>query len=228
MPKQKDLKRQVRSRMTKTGESYTTARSKLIRKKTEAKRKPSEPRPADYAKLAGYSDEAVKAKTGCVWATWVKALDYAKATSMSHKEIARYVREKWDVSGWWAQAVTVGYERIRGLREKGQHRGGGFVVNKSKTYPVPIAKLYQAFGAAGRKRWLGEVKLTIKKATPKKSMRISFEDGTPVNVHFWNKGAKKSQVTLQHQERPSKSDADKIRAFWTQRLKELGEVLADR
>jgi hypothetical protein len=129
------------------------------------------------------------------------------------------------VPAWWAQTVTVGYERIRGLREKGQRRGGGYVVNKSKTYPVSIAELYQAFGAAGRRRWLGDVKLTIKKAISKKSMRIRFEDGTPVNGHFWNKGRQKSQVTVQHQERPSKSDADRVRAFWTEKLQELGEVL---
>ena len=219
MPKHKDLKRRVLSRMKKTGESYTTARSRVIQKKTP---------PADFAALAGFSDETVKAKTGCTWERWVRALDAAGATSMPHRDIARYVHDKFQVSGWWAQTVTVGYERIRGLREKGQQRGGGHVVNKSKTYPVSIAKLYRAFGAQGRKRWLGEAKLTVKKATPKKSMRLSFEDGTPVEVHFWEKGSQKSQVQLQHRQRPSKSDADRIRAFWAQRLAALGEVLAPK
>ncbi len=141
MPKQKDLKRRVRSRMKKTGESYTAARTRVIQKKADAKPATKQPRPAEFAGLAGYSDETVKAKTGCTWERWVHALDYAKVASMPHKDIARYVLEKFKVSGWWAQTVTVGYERIRGLREKGQRRGGGFVVNKSKTYPVPIAKL---------------------------------------------------------------------------------------
>ena len=230
MPKQKDLKRRVRSRMKKTGESYTAARTRVIQKKAGAKPATKQPRPAEFAGLAGYSDETVKAKTGCTWERWVWALDRAGAASMPHKDIARYVHEKYknNVSAWWAQTVTVGYERIRGLRQKGQRRGGGFVVNKSKTYPASITKLYQAFSAQGRKRWLGEGKLTVKKATPKKSMRLSFEDGTPVEVHFWAKGSQKSQLQLQHSQRPSKSDADKIRAFWTQRLAALGKVLAPK
>ena len=44
MPRQKDLKRVVRARMQKTGESYTAARLQLVRKKEEPK--------ADLAKLA--------------------------------------------------------------------------------------------------------------------------------------------------------------------------------
>jgi len=216
MPKQKDLKRRVRSRMQKTGESYTTARTHVLRKTS---------RPADFAALAGISDETVQARTGRTWQRWVKALDAVGAASMPHREIAHHVRETYEVSNWWAQTVTVAYERIRGLREKGQRRGGGFDVNKSKTYPVPIQRLYRAFGAQGRRGWLGDGKVTVRKATPNKTMRLRFEDGTPVEVHFTAKGAKKSQVQLQHRQRPSKSDADRIRAFWTERLEALGTVL---
>lgn len=44
MPKQKDLKRVIRSRMQKTGESYTAARAQLLRKREPA---------TDYAAKAG-------------------------------------------------------------------------------------------------------------------------------------------------------------------------------
>ncbi len=67
MPKQKDLKRRVRSRMKKTGESYTAARTRVIQKKADAKPATKQPQPAEFAGLAGYSDETVKAKTGCTW-----------------------------------------------------------------------------------------------------------------------------------------------------------------
>src|SRR5688500_12090778 len=108
MPKQKDLKRIVRSRMQKTGESYTTARLHL-HKKTEsgaphpadAKAAAAPPRAAakskkspDYAALAGMSDETVKKATGCTWERWVWALDRIDAQEMSHGEIAKYVQEK--------------------------------------------------------------------------------------------------------------------------------------
>ena len=43
---------------------------------------------------------------------------------MSHTEIAAMVNKTWKVDGWWSQTVTVGYERIKGLRARGQRRDG--------------------------------------------------------------------------------------------------------
>ena len=55
MPKKKDLKRQVRDRMTRTGESYTAARAQVVRSAKDDR---------DYAEIAGMSDDAVEKKTG--------------------------------------------------------------------------------------------------------------------------------------------------------------------
>ena len=225
MPKQKDLKRRIRERMQKTGESYTTARARLLAKGSPKKAEKTSP--PDYAKLAGMSDEAVEKKTGRRWAGWVDVLDRANAALLPHREIAKLLREKHGVGSWWAQSVTVAYERIRGLRDVGQRRGGGYDVNKSKTYPVPLDTLYAAFGARGRSRWLGEHGFTIKTSRRSKSMRVTWEDGSPLDLYFWEKGTSKSQVQLQHRERPSKADAEKLRAFWTEKLKALAGYLAE-
>jgi hypothetical protein len=219
MPKNKDLKRLVRGRMRKTGESYTSARSQLIKKGTQ-------PSPADYAKLAGMSDEAVRAKTGCTWERWVKALDAVDATNMSHREIAEHVHERYKVSGWWAQTVTVGYERIRGLREIGQRRSGAFEANKSKTIGVPIGKLYGAFAQQRtRERWLPD-ELKIRTSTRDKSMRITWEDGTSVEAYFTRKAPAKSQVAIQHRKLPSKAASTKMKEYWGERLAALTELLS--
>ncbi|MFQ5503667.1 MAG: hypothetical protein ACE5F1_02590 [Planctomycetota bacterium] len=222
MPKNKDLKRLVRSRMRKTGESYTAARSRLIR--SEACSESG----ADFAELAGMSDAAVEARTGRTWKQWVKTLDAVDAASLLHRDIARHLHEKHELSGWWAQTVTVGYERIRGLREKGQRRGGGYDVNKSRTFPVPVARLYAAFGARQRGRWLGDVSLTVRKATREKSMRMTWEDGTPVDAYFQAKGPAKSQVQLQHRELATKSLAEERREYWTERLAALARIFGGR
>src|SRR3989442_1360712 len=99
MPTNKDFKRLVRARMQKTGEAYTAARAHLLQKKQES-------RPVDYARLAGMmTDAALKARTGCTWERWVKALDRVAAHTWPHREIAHYVHEKYKVPGWWAQTV---------------------------------------------------------------------------------------------------------------------------
>ncbi len=231
MTTDKDFKRLVRGRMLKTGESYTAARSNLLKTSSAGRRTgaPTATAPlakSDYAKLAGWSDDLIKAKTGCDWDRWVQALDYAKAYEWPHREIARYVHEKFTVPGWWTQTVTVGYERIKGLRAIGQRRDGGYEANKSRTYPVPLARLYRGFSdKRNRAKWLPGVALTIRTATKDRSMRISWPDGTSVVVGFLSKGKGKSSVYLAHGRLADKAAADKVKAFWGERLSALGEVL---
>lgn len=227
MPKQKDLKRVIRTRMQKTGESYTAARVHVLNAKPATK-KPETPKAAepDYAALAGMSDASVEKATGCNWKKWVQALDYAGAAEWSHREIADYVHTKFKTPDWWSQMVTVGYERIRGLREKGQRRGGGYEVSKSKTVAVPLSTLYKTFrNARLRERWLPGVKLTVRTATPEKTMRIRWDDDTAVDVYFTGRGDAKSQVAVQHRKLASKPDADRMKAFWGERLAAMAEVV---
>src|SRR6058998_1078041 len=207
MATNKDFKRLVRARMQKTGEAYTAARAHLLQKKQES-------RPVDYARLAGMmSDAALKAKTGCTWERWVKALDRVEAYTWPHREIAKHVHEKYKIDGWWSQTVTVGYERIRGLREIGQRRGGGYEASKSRTFAVPVVTLFRAFSVARtRSRWLTGIRLTVRKATPNKSVRITWADGTSVEVFLVSKGPEKSTATIQHVKLPTQESATQSKA----------------
>ena len=222
MTEKKDLKKRVRARMAKTGESYAAARAQLLAKR--------EPKPAEYAELAGMSDEAVRKKTGKTWAEWVQALDAMDARSMGHRDIAKAVGERWPaLGGWWAQTVTVGYERIRGLRAKGQRRTTKlFDAHKSRTFPVPVAQPYAAFGARLRRRWLGEVELTIRTSKKNRSMRISWPDGTSVNAWFTDKGPQKSSVAIQHTKLASVADVKRAKEAWAARFDRLRVLLTGK
>jgi hypothetical protein len=225
MPTDKDFKRLVRGRMQKTGESYTTARAHLRKHKPTTSTTGSAA--ADYARLGGKSDAILKDKTGCTWERWVKALDRTKVYTWPHGEIAKYVQERYKIPGWWAQTVTVGYERIKGLRAVGQRRDGSFEANKSKTFPVPLGRLYDAFhDPRMRARWLPGVDLTVRTAAREKSMRITWPDKTLVVVGFTGKGAAKSQVALQHGKLPDQSAVTRMKQYWANRLGALGDVLA--
>ena len=227
MPTNKDFKRLVRGRMRKTGEAYTTARAQLLKQKPRpAVSTSSSPQPTDYAKLAGRSDAILKEKTGCTWERWVKALDRSKAYTWSHRDIAKHVQERYKVPGWWAQTVTVGYERIKGLRAVGQRRDGTFEANKSRTFAVPLARLYQAFDDRRvRARWLPKEDLTVRTATRERSMRITWPDRTSLEVGFMAKGSGKSQVGLQHTKLPEKAAATRMKQYWAERLDDLATVL---
>jgi hypothetical protein len=221
MPKHKDLKRRVRTRMQKTGESYTTARLRLLEKKKQPVPK------VDHAALAGMSDDAVRARTGKSWREWTEVLDAIDAASRPHREIAQHVHEKYGLPGWWAQGVTVGYERIRGLREIGQRRGGAYEASKSKTFGVPLARLFEACAKPRRRsRWLGGAKPVVRTARPEKTLRLTWEDGSSVELYFTAKGESRSQVAIQHRKLQSKAEAARLKQYWGERLEALGAFLS--
>jgi hypothetical protein len=220
MPANKDLKRLVRARMKKTGEAYTTARSNILKK---PRNKPS----TNYAALAGMSDAVIKQKTGCTWERWVKSLDYHGAEKLSHGEIAALVKKTYKVGDWWSQTVTVGYERIKGLRAKGQRRDGSYEASKSRTFDVPVKTLFDAWADEGaRRRWLDGATVRVRTATSPKSMRLDWNDSI-VAVGFTPKGKAKSSVAVQHTKLPDRDTANRVKQYWSDRLDALGDVLAD-
>ena len=233
MPKQKDLKRLTRARMEKTGESYTAARANLLAKKAReadgrraAGSQPPAAEPPDYSGLAGMSDETVRAKTGRIWAEWVDVLDAREAAALPHGEIAAIVHEEFEIPGWWSQSVTVGYERIKGLREIGQRRGGGYEASKSKTVPVALERLRRAVTDRRlRARWLPDAEPTLRKTRSPQSARFTWEDGTPVVFWFVAKGEAKSQVAVTQAKLATKAEAEERKAFWGERLAALAELL---
>jgi len=224
----KDQKRLVRARMQKTGERYTAARAVIVaRGKREGGDVPRDAVPrGEWPTLAGMGDTAVKAKTGRTWAGWVSVLDAVDAHRMSHRDIARHLVAEHGLGGWWSQTVTVGYERIRGLRDVGQSRDGGFEAGKSRTYPVPVATLFGMFNdARARRRWLPSGWKRVRTSIANKSLRVDWQDGTQVNLDFVPKGAGKCTVAVQHAKLASKAAIGGVKAFWSDRLDALGEAL---
>jgi uncharacterized protein YndB with AHSA1/START domain len=176
---------------------------------------------ASGKRTAGIGDEAVARATGKTWAQWLKVLDAAGARKMAHRDIATLLNKKHKVSGWWSQMVTVGYEQARGLRAVHQ-KASGFSASASKTVDAPFARLYKAWAdQKARAAWLGRHSLTIRKATPNKSLRITWGDGTNVDVNFYAKGAAKSQVAVEHDKLPNAAAVSKSKALWGKALASL-------
>src|SRR5918992_1511418 len=62
-----------------------------------------------------------------------------------HAEIAAWLGAEHGVPGWWAQGVTVEYEKARGLRPAGGDRDGTLNVSAPKTVAGPAERLFGAF-----------------------------------------------------------------------------------
>src|SRR5215470_14073723 len=100
------------------------------------------------------SEDAVRAATGRGWDEWGEVLDAWGARGHSHGEIVGWLVDEQGVGSWWAQTVTVGYERSRGMRPRNGGRDGLFTVSASRTVEVPVGELYRAVvDAEVRRKW---------------------------------------------------------------------------
>ncbi len=223
MTANKDQKQRIRARMEKTGESYTAARAVLLKQQHSL---PSAAPKSQWPKLAGVADKTIKEKTGKRWVEWVAFLDAAQAHTLPHRDIANNIRAENSVSsGWWAQSITVGYERIRGLRDVGQQRSGDYAVSKSRTFNTDITTLFKMFkDTRRRKTWLPEAK-RIRTSSENKSIRFDWTDDTQVNVYFIEKGANKATAQIEHRKLKTKSAQPEQKAYWQDRFDQLKAIL---
>ena len=170
------------------------------------------------------SDEAVESKTGKNWNRWFKHLDAAGAKKMSHQEIVAHLSEKHGVRPWWTQMVAVTYEQARGLRDK-HEKPSGYEISISRTIETPISKAYKAWtDEKTRKSWLAS-KLSIRKATANKTLRITWEDETSLAIAFLAKGKNKTQIVAQHSKLKDAKAATRMKSFWSKTLDRLKALL---
>lgn len=170
----------------------------------------------------GISDKAVQEATSRTWGEWFALLDRAGAGKLDHKGIVAILAGQFALGPWWQQMVTVAYEQERGLRRK-HEQADGFQVSRSRTMAVPVSRLFEAWrDGRQRARWLAERGVQIRKATPHKSIRITWIDGrTHVECNFYARGATRSQVTVQHRKLPSAAAAERMKAYWGEKLEAL-------
>jgi uncharacterized protein YndB with AHSA1/START domain len=222
MTKEKSFKGRVRERMSKTGERYTAARSHVSQKRDRVG--------AARARLAATterpSDDKIKEATGRKWAAWFSILDRWGARERKHGETVGFLMDRHDVPGWWAQSITMWYERARGMRLKHQ-QADGFTVYASKTIAVPVDVLYDAFvNPRSRRKWLNDGRMSLRTSQPGHTARFNWvDDSTRLSVSFDDKGPSKSAVAVAHERLPDADEAEMAKASWRERLANLKSFL---
>lgn len=176
------------------------------------------------------SDEAVYKATGKLYDEWYSILEQKKASKLSHKEIAALLVEEYDVSFWWAQTITVEYERLIGRREVGQSCEGDFQAGASKTLVGTMDNVYD--------RWLSFVaeidelngvpiseEPSLSKTEKWRYWRVKLADNSKANIHIHRKAAGKVQIAVNHEQL---NDADAVagwKLFWRAYFKEFADNL---
>jgi hypothetical protein len=237
MTTQKTFKQRVRARAERTGESYTAARAQLLRKSSAAPEPQPvaspepvapgpDPAPEATANVSGVSHEAMRRATGRTIAEWLPILDEWGASDHNHTEIARWLVSEHGIPGWWAQSVTVAYERARGRRAVHQV-AGGFSVSVNKTVGVSADRLYAAFADGDKRgRWLPDAPLRERSLRAGHSVRLEWDEpASRVGLFVRTTGDDKAQATVVHEKLPDGESVERLRTFWRERLDELKRQL---
>ncbi len=236
MTRHRTFKRLVRTRMEKTGESYTAARAVVLGAHVDPNHSgaPNRPDPAAAPVSAGpvlaTSDEAIRQRTGRGWEDWFDLLDAWGAADRSHREIARWLAERLEADplAWSVQAVAVSYERARMGRAVGQ-RADGFAATATRTIGVDAETLFDAFmDESARTHWLPDGQLRTRTSTRPRSARFDWDTGeTRVLVTFDAKGTEspkstaKTTVAVEHSRLADADEADKAKLRWREALTAL-------
>lgn len=219
MTRQESFKRRIRERMAKTGERYGAARRVLIE---------SSERDGDggrsWAATPEMSDDAVREATGRGWNEWCDLIDAWPGKDDGHAAIATHVQEEHGVGGWWAQSVTVGYERITGRRLPHQRPDGTFTAGRSRTITVDAAALRELLlDEEGRQTLFPGMETQLRSRPTSKNVRLAIGGGT-AEFDLAPRDDGKVKVTVQHERLPEYEDVDHWKGFWGEWLEALDEA----
>jgi len=207
MTRHESFKRQIRARMSKTGERYGAARRALIDKASPGQVRVWVAEPTS-------SDEKVREATGRGWDEWCDIIDAWPGHTQGHQAIATFLNEQQAIPGWWSQTVTLGYERITGIRLPNQSTDGTFSANKSKTVTVDTLLLRDMLLDEGDRADLFPGLETELRSRPgSKAIRIAVGPGLALfDLAPVEDG--RVRVTVAHDRLPTAEDVEEWRDYW--------------
>jgi hypothetical protein len=172
------------------------------------------------------SNESIKNATGKSWPDWFDYLDKIKARQLSHKEIATTLQEAAGATGWWAQTITVEYERKIGRREVGQSCDGDFQASVTKTLPGTMDQVFahwQEF-VNGMEHFnqVGFNSPPQSSETQKwRYWRISLQDGSRLSIIINQKSADKVSLAVRQEKLADARAVEDWKAYWKNQLQEF-------
>lgn len=216
MTRNESFKRRVRERMAKTGEKYGAARRVLIEQAA------SRDRPS-WVSDPGHTDAVIRQNTGRDWNDWRGLIDRWPDHERGHTAVASWLRDEHDVDGWWAQAITVGWERITGRRLPHQMGDGTFTANRSATISTDALALREMLlDDDGRLDLFPGLDTELRSRPTSKNVRVGLGGGV-AEIAIAGRDDRRATITVAHAKLSSPEDAASWKAYWTDWLQALDD-----
>jgi hypothetical protein len=216
MTRQETFKRRIRQRMEKTGERYGAARRVLIEQTSDGGQRVWVAEPE-------MSDETLREATGRRWDEWCDIIDAWPGHGDGHTAIATFVHDVHGVDGWWAQTVTVGYERITGLRLPYQQPDGTFSAGKSRTVTADAALIREMLlDDDDRADLFPGLETELRSRPTSKVLRIGIGPGT-AQIALDVQDDDRVKVTVAHDKLPTADAVEEWKGYWSGWLEAIDE-----
>lgn len=156
----------------------------------------------------------MRAATGRGWDEWRNLLDAWPGRDGGHGALAAHIQEEYGVEGWWAQTVTVGYERLSGRRLPHQRPDGTFTAGKSRTVHVdPEALRARLVDDAARAELFPGVETELRSRPSAKNVRLAVGPGT-AEIGLAPRADGRVTVSVEHGRLPAYEDVARWKDYW--------------
>jgi hypothetical protein len=170
------------------------------------------------------AEDTLREATGKGWEEWCDIIDAWPGKDDGHTAIATHLRDEHGVEGWWAQTITVGYERITGLRLPYQQPDGTFSAGKSRTVTADPGMLRAMLLDDGdRVDLFPGIDTQLRSRPTAKTLRVRIGPGTAqISIETLDDG--RAKVAIAHEKLPSPASVEEWKAYWSDWLEAIDEA----
>lgn len=216
MTRNESFKRRVRERMAKTGERSGAARRVLMEQASSRDA-------LSWVSDPGHTGEVIRENTGREWNEWRDLIDGWSGREQGHTAVASWLQEEHDVDGWWAQAITVGWERITGRRVPHQMADGTFTANRSATITTDALALREMLlDDDARIDLFHGLDPELRSRPTSKNVRVGLGGGV-AEIAIVAKDDRRATITVAHAKLSSPEDVATWKAYWAGWLEALDD-----
>lgn len=176
-----------------------------------------------------FTDAALKKATGKDWQEWRTSLEEWGASERSYLEISRYLADAFGLNDWWAQGITVGYERMTARRSVGKLATGTHSASLTRVIDASIEQTHASLVTELRRyQWLADSVVRLRTSQAPKVARFDDYEAKVIITFSLTEEDGQTNVHLKADTFESEEAAAIWKSAWEPRLADLAEYVEQK
>lgn len=173
----------------------------------------------------------IKEKTGRSLEEWTDLLDEEGFREKPHRDITLYLNTHHGLSPWWAQELSVQYEKTVGRRVTGQTEKTGFQLGVSRTLRTSAGNLWSWLTSEQGRIWFSgsdsegiETEPRVLKEGSHLRLRWKlpgWTDFSTLQIRIVSKGIEKTTLTVHQEKLADQETREHMLGYWKEKMDEI-------